>query len=331
MTIRPPPAISIFLVIGTLAGSVQAQTGRGSPSAGLGAPTASAAPIEITADELQIQQDRRLATFVGRVDAQQGDWRLRSDRVRVHYSDGSGRGERQSISRIEAEGRVQIRSTDQEADGDRADYDVDAGTLVMHGNVVLASRGNAVRGQQLVSDRNSGVSTLGGGRVQGRFLPTGGPSAGSRPAPRPSAAAPQEPILIAANALEVRQNQETALFYGSVDAEQGELRLRSDNLRIRYAATPQGSQQSVSRIDADGNVQVTTSSETATGDNGVYDVARGSVVLTGDVVLTRQGNVIRGRRLTVDLVSGESLFDAQTGTAGGGRVRGLFTPGRTGQ
>ena len=42
-------------------------------------------PIEITADSLEVLQDDKVATFLGNVDAVQGDLVLNSDQLRVHY------------------------------------------------------------------------------------------------------------------------------------------------------------------------------------------------------------------------------------------------------
>ena len=47
----------------------------------------SSLPIEITADSLEVLQDRKVATFTGNVDAVQGDLVLSADLLRVHYGD----------------------------------------------------------------------------------------------------------------------------------------------------------------------------------------------------------------------------------------------------
>ena len=91
---------------------------------------------------------------------------------------------------------------------------------------------------------------------------------------------------------------------------------------------------SIRRIEADGNVLMSSPRETAQGDAGVYDVSASQVTLDGAVVLTRGDNVIRGQRLEVDLASGRSrVFAAVPSTEGGTapqRVRALFTPDEVG-
>lgn len=165
-----------------------------------------------------------------------------------------------------------------------------------------------------------------------------------RPAEAPRSAAPAaarssdqaKPIEIQADRLEVDQEQQLAIFSGNVDAVQGELSLRADRLRVFYtdegerqaAANAGGNDQGIRRIEAEGNVLLTQPGETAEGDAGVYDPIAGTLILRGNVVLTRGQNVIRGARLDSNLDSGVSVV-----TAAGGRdrrVRALFVPDGSG-
>jgi lipopolysaccharide export system protein LptA len=142
------------------------------------------------------------------------------------------------------------------------------------------------------------------------------------------------PIEITADQLEVAQNQKLATFTGNVDAVQGELVLSADRLRVYYYGqgqeAPAGASSSIRRIEADGNVFVSSPSETAQGTAGVYDVESNQLSLDGSVVLTQDDNVIRGERLEIDLVTGESRVLAAVASNEGGeppqRVRAIFTP-----
>ncbi|HEX6110897.1 MAG TPA: LptA/OstA family protein [Geminicoccaceae bacterium] len=143
------------------------------------------------------------------------------------------------------------------------------------------------------------------------------------------------PIEITADSLEVLRNQQIATFTGNVDAVQGDLVLSADLLRVHYgddeasAPGPAGA-GSIQRIEAEGNVFLSSPRETAQGNAGVYDVASNQLTMEGAVVLTRDDNVIRGQRLEIDLVSGRSRMLAAIPSTEGGtapqRVRALFTP-----
>jgi lipopolysaccharide export system protein LptA len=144
------------------------------------------------------------------------------------------------------------------------------------------------------------------------------------------------PIEITADRLEVAQKDQVATFTGNVDAVQGELVLSADKLRVFYydrgedAPPAAASGGSIRRIEAEGNVFVSSPRETAQGRLGVYDVASNQLTLEGSVVLTQDANVVRGERLEIDLVSGRSrVLAAVAGGEGGAppqRVRAIFTP-----
>lgn len=133
-------------------------------------------------------------------------------------------------------------------------------------------------------------------------------------------------IEIEADSLEIDQEKRLAVFAGNVNAMQGQIRLSADTLRVHYAGAAGAGQAEISQIDAEGQVFFSTTRETAQGDRGTYDVENGIITLTGAVVVTRGDSVIRGRRVVLNLVTGQSTVDSGDGEAGDGRVRGLFVP-----
>jgi lipopolysaccharide export system protein LptA len=133
-----------------------------------------------------------------------------------------------------------------------------------------------------------------------------------------------QPIHVSSDNFVAEKNPATAggitgTYSGNVIIVQGENKMRSDTVRILVVNDkPQ-------KIFFNGNVVVNSTSGTATGDAGVYDVAPRLVTLTGHVVLTKEKNVMRGAQLTVNLVTGiAQLGGGANGTHG--RVQGLFTP-----
>jgi len=119
-------------------------------------------PIEITADSLEVLQDDQIATFVGNVDAIQGDLVLNSDQLRVHYrtTEDDSSGSSGSIRRIEASGHVFISSPKETAQGEFGVYDVDGALLTLEGSVVLTRDENVVRGERLEIDLATGRSQM---------------------------------------------------------------------------------------------------------------------------------------------------------------------------
>jgi lipopolysaccharide export system protein LptA len=138
------------------------------------------------------------------------------------------------------------------------------------------------------------------------------------------------PIEIAADALEVQQDKQIAVFSGNVDAQQGSIKLRADRIWVHYQGdAAEDAAKAISKIDAEGKVFFSSGTETAEGDQGTYNVDNGVITLTGEVVLTQGNNVIKGNRLVFDLTTGQSTMDGDK-RGGDGRVRGLFVPRRSG-
>ena len=138
------------------------------------------------------------------------------------------------------------------------------------------------------------------------------------------------PIEITADALEVQQEEQIAVFTGNVDAVQGELNLRADKLIVYYRANAEES-NAIRLIEVFGNVFLSSPTEIAQGEKGVYNLDEDTIELTGGVVLTRGESVIRGERLDMDLISGRSRVSGGTAVGqesnqGTGRVKALFVP-----
>lgn len=132
------------------------------------------------------------------------------------------------------------------------------------------------------------------------------------------------PIDVAAQRLEVQDRADRAVFAGDVVAKQGNLTLQTARLTVAYA-TQDG--VDINRIDASGGVVVTSPSEKARGDFGVYDLNEGLITLIGNVRLERGGSYLSGGRLTIDLDTGRAVVDGGLRGVGqgGGRVSGRFT------
>jgi lipopolysaccharide export system protein LptA len=137
-----------------------------------------------------------------------------------------------------------------------------------------------------------------------------------------------QPVKIQAAAFEVREKEKIATFSGDVQVFQGDTEMRCKVLNVFYdeepgahslkAADPgPAGQRQIRRIEAKGGVTVVQKDQNATGDSATFNMRENTVTLTGNVVVTRGQDVLRGNRLVVDLTSGVSKMDQ-------GRVEGLF-------
>jgi lipopolysaccharide export system protein LptA len=127
------------------------------------------------------------------------------------------------------------------------------------------------------------------------------------------------PIAVNADDVLADLNGQTLLYTGNVIVTQGMTRLHADRVKVSSSGGK------ASRVEADGHVVVDTPSGQAMGDSGVYDVAEQVLRLTGNVVLTKDANVMRGGALEVSMTTGMARLTPVPGQSQG-RVQGLFVP-----
>ena len=135
------------------------------------------------------------------------------------------------------------------------------------------------------------------------------------------------PIHIESDSLEIDEPKSIATFLGSVRANQDEMLLTADKLRIEYRGAKAGSPTELRNIIADGDVVMQVNDQVAKGNRAHYNLASNTVTLSGGVVLSQGTNVLRGESIVVDLVTGKANM-VSTSQLQGERVRGVFSPNR---
>ncbi len=132
------------------------------------------APVDVTADRIEIQDRADRAIFAGNVRVRQAALSLDTERLTVAYSSSGG----VQIRRLDAAGGVVVRSPSETARGDFGIYDLDRKLITLIGKVQLVRGQNQVSGSRLVIDLDSGRAVIdggppgvnqSGGRVTGRF------------------------------------------------------------------------------------------------------------------------------------------------------------------
>ncbi len=153
-----------------------------------------------------------------------------------------------------------------------------------------------------------------------------------------------QPIQIEAATLEMIDKKKEATFSGNVKVVQGDTTMTSKKLVVFYdsaqsaGAAPSGNQKSaaksaplqsstpgpggsssIRRLEARGTVVVTQKDQVVTGETAVFETKTNLISMVGGVVLTQGKNVLRGDRLMVDMTTGVSRVESDSG-----RVQGLF-------
>ena len=90
------------------------------------------------------------------------------------------------------------------------------------------------------------------------------------------------------------------------------------------SATPgPGGSSSIRRLEAKGSVVVTQKDQVVTGETAIFDTRANLITMAGGVVLTQCKNVLKGDRLKVDMTTGVSRVESDSG-----KVQGMFLQGR---
>ena len=155
-----------------------------------------------------------------------------------------------------------------------------------------------------------------------------------------------QPIQIEAASLEMRDKKKEATFAGNVKVVQGDTTMTSTSLVAFYdsgpapasppstapkgsksapmqSATPgPGGSSSIRRLEAKGSVVVTQKDQVVTGETAIFDTRANLITMVGGVVLTQCKNVLRGDRLKVDMTTGVSRVESDSG-----KVQGMFLQG----
>jgi len=122
-------------------------------------------PVEVSADQLSVNQADGTAVFSGNVIVMQGTMKLQAGEVKIAYS-----ADNKAIQSLHAGGGVTLAAGTDAATATEADYMPDSGDLVLTGSVVLTQGPAAISGQKLTLSLKSGTGTM-SGRVTTVFTP----------------------------------------------------------------------------------------------------------------------------------------------------------------
>jgi|EndMetStandDraft_9_1072997.scaffolds.fasta_scaffold00535_11 lipopolysaccharide transport protein LptA/LPS export ABC transporter protein LptC len=227
-------------------------------------------PVDVTAQQLYINDTDRVALFTGNVVAVQGDTTLKAPELRIAYEgkaadsltsgqakSGASEGGSRLSRMLASNGTVITMGTDRRIAADQADFDAKADTALFLGNVLVNQQKNVLQGRRLFVDRKNNKSRLDspaeGGQPVGRItaMLVQGEGKAAQPAKQKSAASemaaavsgnmigtfkadPNAPMDIEANTLDLFDATKQAVFRTNVKAQQGDLVIRTVELTAHY-------------------------------------------------------------------------------------------------
>ena len=141
-------------------------------AAGKADTTAENDPIQITADKLISNNEKKYAEFSGNVKATQADYVITSKTLRIYYrgellnTDEKGSGE-EKLKKIIASGDVKITTEQFEAVTDSAEWDTSAKTIILAGeNSKIISGKNSITGSKIILYQEDGRVKVEGSKNQ---------------------------------------------------------------------------------------------------------------------------------------------------------------------
>lgn len=121
---------------------------------------------------------------------------------------------------------------------------------------------------------------------------------------------PDAPVEVTSDTLSVNQTDGTALFSGNVVVGQGSMRLSAKTVRVIYKEDG----NSIERLQASGGVLLVSDQDAAEANNADYNIKDGTIVMTGDVLMTQGQSALSSQRMTVDIDAGTAHMSGRVKT-----------------
>jgi lipopolysaccharide export system protein LptA len=264
-------------------------------------------PIAISASSgIEWQQDAQIYIARGNAVARRGTTEVSADTLTAHYRPSKGAGGDTEVYRLNADGHVTIRGETQTVVGDQAVWDVDQQTGIVTGKALkLTTATDVVTARDSLEWYDQKQLAVARG----------------------DAVAIKENVKrIRADVLTTHMTKDKAKPAGVRLAAPSGAPATTKSATGAGLAGASDESSRISRVDALGNVLVSTATDIARGDYGVYNADTGIVTLLGNVTITRGENAIRGQYAVVDMNNNVSRMMPTAGQAGsaGSRVEGLF-------
>ena len=110
-------------------------------------------------------------------------------------------------------------------------------------------------------------------------------------------------LEIESNKLIITENPLVSEFIGNVYAKNEENEFWGDTILVNY-----DNDKKIHLITAVGNVIIEREEERAIGDKAIYNLKSEKIIISGDVTVFRDGNILNGSELTIDLITYISII-----------------------
>jgi lipopolysaccharide export system protein LptA len=116
----------------------------------------------------------------------------------------------------------------------------------------------------------------------------------------------RKPIEILADSMVWNKKLGQAIATGNAKAVQGQTTIKANKI---IAVLSEKNSQQIKELQASGKVVFLKDKQLATGDKATYYLNQDKVIITGNVELKKDGNIIKGEKLIIDFLSGLSKME----------------------
>ena len=117
----------------------------------------------------------------------------------------------------------------------------------------------------------------------------------------------KEPIMTSSDQMSVDNKLSQAELIGNVEIVQGDLLLYADYVRVIY----QQDQSKIESLFARDNVVLMSGEDRATANEADYNLERGTIVMTGNALVSQDGNTVSADRAEFDIDSGAAFMSGR--------------------
>ena len=116
----------------------------------------------------------------------------------------------------------------------------------------------------------------------------------------------RKPIEILADSMQWNKQLGQAIATGNAKAIQGQTTIKANKI---IAILNEDNSQQIRELKAIGKVVFLKDKQLATGDKATYYINQDKVIITGNVELKRNDNIIKGEKLIIDFLTGLSKME----------------------
>jgi lipopolysaccharide transport protein LptA len=232
-------------------------------------------PIEVKADSLQVFSTEKRALYTGHAVAKRSQTTITCDQIEVRL------GKTDEIETVIADGHVVATEGDREVTGTHAIFNNTTGVMTLTGNPKGKQGFREVTGDEVVFTTGTDVLQVKNPHTVIDDL-----------------AHPEKKMIIDSDSLVLDSNRSVAKWKGHVVAKRGTTTITAPELDAHYDEKGQ-----VTRVLAANQVEATDGDRWAKGKKANYDVANGTLVLTGNPEATQGANRMRGSKVIFYLSS----------------------------